>query len=118
MVLVVDGKNDVRDYISTNIDQGGCGTGTGTSPTENDTGLNSNTNLGTTNTIKSTTNTTSDKTVKFEYTLPSTDGNGEEFTEFGLSNSTTSNLFNRQTFVGVNKTSSVEFSVLTICELE
>jgi len=118
MVLVLNGKNDVRDLINTNIDQAGVGTGTGTAPTENDTGLNSNTNLGTTDTILSTTNSTSDKTVKFEYTLPSTEANGNSFTEFGLSNSTTSNLFNRQTFVAVSKTSSVEFSILTICEIE
>ena len=119
MVIVVDGKNDVRDYIYTYIDQGGLGTDTTSSPSESDDGLNATSgSLGTSGTIKSTTNTAADKSVKFEYTLPSTDGNGNTFTEFGLSNSTTGKLFNRQTFIGVSKTSAVEFSILVVCAIE
>ena len=119
MVVVVNGKNDIRDRIYTDVDQGGMGTDTTSSPAESDDGLNATSgSLGTSGTIKSTTNSKADKSVKFDYTLPSTDGNGNTFTEFGLSNSSTSNLFTRQTFIGVNKTSAVEFSVLVICEIE
>lgn len=114
MTIVTEGKNLVRDLIcgdtDDNVNQGGLGTDA-TAPSVSDTGLNSNTNYGTSGTIKTLTYSTSDKQIIFDYNLPSTDGNGNTFKEFGISSSTANKLFNRQTFADLAKTSSIEFQI-------
>lgn len=99
-MLVKDGKNLIRDLISGGtagvyFDKGGLGT-VSTSPSESDTGLNNNANMGTL--IKSLTKTITDKQIIFDYSINSTEGTGITFTEFGFSSSGATKLLNRQTF--------------------
>lgn len=116
-MIVEDGKSQIIDQIASIIDQGGVGTDD-TAPSESDTGLNSNTNFGTSGTIKSTTYTKSTKQIVFDYNLLSTEGNGNTFKEFGLSSSTNSKLFNRQTFTDLNKTDSIEIQISCAISIE
>ena len=106
------GINLMRDLLcgesTASIINAGLGTDD-TPPTEDDTGLNSNTNLGTTGTDLAITHSTTDRQVLFEYTLPSTEANGNTFTEFGLNNGVI--LFNRQTFYDLVKDASKEINI-------
>jgi len=98
-MITLDGKNIIISSLATDIDQAGLGTVSATNPNESDTGLNSNTNLGTpAATIKAVSNDTSDKQIAFSYTLLSTEGTATTYKEFGLSSTGTDKLFNRQVF--------------------
>ncbi|MHA1852292.1 MAG: hypothetical protein ACTSUF_02170 [Candidatus Heimdallarchaeaceae archaeon] len=116
-MIVADGKSMIIDQIANIINQGGLGTDD-TAPAESDTGLNSNTNFGTSGTIKSVSSTVSTKQVVFDYNLPSTDGNGNTYKEFGLSSSSENKLFNRQTFADLSKTSSIEIQISCAISIE
>ena len=111
MVLTIDGKNLVRDLLvgdtASFVDQGGVGTDS-TTPAEADTGLNSNTNLGSAGTIFSTSKSKTDKQVEMQYVLPSTAPNAT-YKEFGLSSSGASVLFSRLKFTDIVKGSTEEF---------
>jgi len=116
MVIVVDGKNIIRDLLSgasTNyVDQAGLGT-VDTAPSETDTGLNANTNLGVSGTIKKVSYTLSDKQVNFVYSLLSTEGTATTYKEIGLSSSGANQLFNRQIFYDLTheNTDELQFSM-------
>ena len=115
------GKNFIRDLLcgtvsGSNLDKGGLGT-IQTSPTEDDTGLNSNSNYGVSDTINNITYSTSDKQVVFDYTLLSTESTGVTFRECGL-NSATAKLFNRQTFYGLTHDSTEEWQMSVAVSIE
>lgn len=118
-MIVNNGLNLVRDLIcgasSTYVDNAGFGTGTD-APTEYDTGLNTNTNLGTAGTTADVTAFTSDKQIKFEHILTAASGNGSTFTEFGLNNGTI--LFNRVKMVGFEKTADEEWDTICLIRVE
>ena len=120
MAIVINGKNLVRDLIAsggtTPVSQAGMGTVI-TAPTEADTGLNSNSNLGIADTI-STSVEKSDKQCTFSYTLPSTEGTGITFREFGLSAAGTAVLFNRQVFYDLAHTSNDEITITQIISIK
>jgi hypothetical protein len=113
MVIVKGGKNWVRSLMvggtTGTINYAGLGT-VDTSPSESDTGLNNNTNFGVSDTIRSVTNSVSDKQIVFDYNLPSTAGTGVTFKEFGLNIGTTT-LFNRQTFYGMTHNNTEEWQI-------
>ena len=117
MVLVKDGKNVIVSLLSTNIDQAGLGTVSAANPNESDTGLNSNTNLGTpAATIKGVSAETSDKQVAFSYTLLSTEGTATTYREFGLNDGT--NLFNRQVFYDLYHGDTDEINITQIISIK
>ena len=121
MVLVKNGKNWVRDLMVGNttnvVNQAGLGTDA-TTPAETQTGLNNNTNFGTAGTVKAISKNTADKQIVYSYTLTATEGNGSTYKEFGLSSSTGSFLFNRQTFADLPKTSAEQLDFTLAVSIE
>jgi len=110
-MIVLDGKNAIRDEIAEVVNKGGLGTvGTTTSVSESNTGLNNDVNFGLPDTINNVTYSTSDKQIIFDYTLPSTSSTGVTFREFGL-NINESKLFNRQTFYDFTHNSTEEWQI-------
>jgi len=112
MVLTTTGKNAIRDLLETAKDQGQLGTGTNAA-LPSDTGLQT----ATAATLANLTASKSDKIVVFSYTLNSTTGNGNTYTEFENRISSGTNL-NRVTFAGIQKTSSIEIEVSTTIFIE
>ena len=87
--------------INDDIDKGQLGTG-GTASTESDTGLET---ADATTLLALGNQTTSDKTIKFDYTLPSTGGTSTTYKEFELQQSTTPVNYDRIVFTGLAFTS-------------
>jgi len=106
MVLTTQGKNFIRDLIDADISQGQLGTDN-TAPNATDTGLISPVAA----TLKTVTTTTADKQINIEYSLATTDGNGNTYQEFETR--VTLGGINRVTFVGIPKTSTIEMNVIT-----
>ena len=101
MVVLLEGLNKFRDLVKDDIDKGQLGTGT-TAATESDTSLET---ADATTLLALTTKTTSNKTIKFDYTLPSTGGTSTTYTEFELQESATPTNYDRILFTGVAFTS-------------
>lgn len=121
MVLTNDGKNLVRDLLSSGgtmyVNQAGLGTISST-PLATDTGLNNNANLGTpAATIKSVSVETADRQAVFSYTLLSTEGTATTYRQFGLSASGTAKLFNHQTFYDLYHGNTDEINITQIVSI-
>jgi len=112
MVLILEGKNRIRDLVSDDLTDGQLGTDD-TAATESDTGLG--TAVGATD-LAITTDTT-DKQIVVDYNLPSTTGNGNTFTEFEVQTGTAGISLNRIVFYDLAKTSSEEFQISTIINI-
>jgi len=76
-MILNEGLNKVRDLLNANLTKGQNGTGT-TTATESDTGLD--TSVG--STLKTLTNTVSNKILTTTHVLTTVDANGLELTEF------------------------------------
>lgn len=101
MVMLNQGLNQVRDLIYADIDKGQLGTGT-TKAVATDTDLET----ADATTELDTTNTTGDKSIRFDYTLPSTGGSTATYTEFCLLESTGDTEYDRMVFTGVDFTNN------------
>lgn len=102
MTLLKAGLNRIRDLIYDDVDKGQLGTD-GTASSESDTALaaeDSNTLL----TLGS--KTKSDKMIKFNYTLLSTQGTTATYKEFELQESTTPTHYDRIVFTGISFTNN------------
>ena len=95
-MLLVGGLNRIRDLISSDIDYGQLGTGT-TIATENDTALQTEV----ASTKLAVTKSTASKQINFTYTLVSTGGATNTYTEFELRKDATPVHFDRILFTGV-----------------
>jgi hypothetical protein len=113
MVMILEGKNKIRDLIDADIDNGQLGTGT-TAETEADTGLE--TAVGATEIAVTT--TTASKQLQIDYNLSSTIGNGSTYSEYEFQSTEAAVSYNRITFFGIAKTSSEEFQISTILDIE
>lgn len=101
MVMLDQGLNRVRDLINTDVDQGQLGTGT-TAANSSDTGLET----PDATTVLATTNSTGDKAIRFDFTLPSTGGSTGTYTEFCLSEDATDVEYDRMVFTGISFTNN------------
>jgi len=97
MTLLLEGINRIRYLISDDMDKGQLGTGTAAA-TENDTGLET---ADATTLLALTSKTTSNKTIKVNYTLPSTGGTTSTYTEFEVQESATPTNYDRILFTGI-----------------
>ena len=100
MTLLIEGLNRIRDLINADIDKGQLGTG-GTASAESDIGLET----ADATTLLDTTNTVSDKTIKFDYTLVAAGGTTTTYKEFELQKSATPVNYDRIVFTGLAFTS-------------
>ncbi len=96
MTLLLEGINRIRDLIIADIDKGQLGTG-GTASLESDTGLET---ADATTLLAVSNATTSSKTIKIDYTLPSTGGTTTTYKEFELQQSATPVNYDRVVFTG------------------
>ena len=106
MVLTDVGLNETATRFANEITKAQWGTGTAT-PTTSDTGLGS----AIPSTLLDVTSTTSGTSAQFTHTVPSTEANGYELTEFDLRFDDGTNL-NRTLGGAISKTSA--FEVVTI----
>lgn len=97
MVLLNEGLNRIRDLVSTDVSTLTLGTGT-TAATAADTDLETKD----TDTAKTVTDTKTDKQIKFDYTLLSTEGNTSTYSEMKLHNATYD--YDRVVFAGITWT--------------
>ena len=97
MVILNEGLNRVRDLVNGDVDKGQLGTG-GTAAVATDTGLL----IPDSTTLLVTTNTTSDKTIKFDYSLPSTGGTTATYKEFELQQSGNPYNYDRTVITGIS----------------
>lgn len=109
MTLLNNGKNRIRDLVATDISTGEVGTGS-TAVDVTDTDLETPVS-GTQNTASTT---TSSKQIMVDYTLPATEGNGSDVTEFGVWTNSDATLLSRFVFSSITKSSVEEwqFSVV------
>lgn len=101
MVFLLEGLQRIRDLIFDDIDKGQLGTD-GIAPSENDTGLIS---ADATTLLDVDTKTKGTKSIKFNYTLPSTGGTTTTYKEFEFQKSSTPVNYNRIVFTGTSFTS-------------
>ena len=113
MVMILEGKNKVRDLINADIDNGELGTGT-TPETEADTGLE--TPVGATELAVTT--TTASKQIQIDYNLNSVTGNGNTYSEYEFQSTEAGVSYNRITFFGLAKTDAEELQISTILDIE
>lgn len=99
------GANAIRDLLSTALTDAELGTGT-TAVTYADTTLE--TRDATTD--LSVTNTTADKQISVDYSLPSTTGNGTTYAEFGTFNASDV-MFSRHVFAALTKASTEQWQI-------
>lgn len=100
MVLLNEGINRIKDLVYDDIDKGQMGTG-GTAPVSTDTGLETEDST----TLLAITKVKTDKTIKFDFTLPSTGGSTTTYKEYELQKSATPVNYDRIVFTGVSFTS-------------
>jgi hypothetical protein len=100
MTLIQKGLNRIRDLIYDDIDIGQLGTG-GTASTESDTDLET---PDATTELTLVTKTKSNKSIKFDYTLPSTGGTTGTYKEYKLSDSYSLFCYDRIVFTGISFT--------------
>ena len=110
MAILKESLNRVRDLIYDDIDKGQLGTD-GTAPTESDTGLGS---ADSTTLLTLDSKSKADKSIKFQYVLPSTGGTTTTYKEFELQKSSGPINYDRIVFAGVNFTSggSVDLNII------
>ncbi len=101
MTLTGEGLNRIRDLIYDDVDKGQLGEG-GTASKESDTGLET---ADATTLLALDLTTKTDKTLKFDFTLPSTGGSTTTYKEFELQESATPTNYDRIVFTGVPFTS-------------
>ena len=99
--MLNEGLNQIRDLIVADIDKGQLGTGT-TAPTATDTALET---ADATTLLALDSVTTSDRMIKFTYTLPNTGGSSVTYTEFELQESSGPINYDRIVFTGIEFTS-------------
>lgn len=111
LVFVNSGKNRIRDLLSDDFDYGLLGT-------DNTVAAASQTALlaeeSTTEISVSTTKT--DKQITVDYNIPSTTGNGNNYTEFGTFNSSDV-MFSRNVFASLTKTSTEQWQITTVYKI-
>ena len=105
MTITNTAKNRIRDLIADDISTGALGTGT-TSPSSTDTDLEAKE----TATEKSVTVTTGEQQLNVKYILSTTEGNGKDYTEFGVYFSN-GDLLSRLVFPVFSKTENVELHI-------
>jgi len=110
IAILKEALNKIRDHIYDDIDKGQMGTD-GTAPLESDTGLGS---ADATTLLTLDSKTKADKSIKFEYVLPSTGGTSTTYKEFELQESTGPINYDRMVFAGVAFTSggSVDINII------
>ena len=101
MTILLEGLNGVRDYLAGAMDKGQFGTAE-TIPAESQTGLISP--LATT-LLDLDSVTSSDKSIKVNYILPSTGGTTATLTEFEVQDNANSINFDRIVITGISFTS-------------
>ena len=111
-MILLDGKNRIRDLIDADKYKGQLGTGT-TAPTENDTGLET----ADSDTLVTLTSTTSNKQLLFDYNLPTTTGNGNTYAEYENQLNSGTDHLTRVVFAGLGKTNTEEWQVSTFFRL-
>ena len=97
IVLLNEGLNRARNLVYDDIDKGQGGTGT-TAPNASQTDLVSPITASLLNIEK----TSSERLIKFDYTLPSTSTVTATYTEFKLNSSGSSTDYNRIIFTGIS----------------
>ena len=102
MTMLIEGLNKIRDMIYDDIDKGQLGTG-GTASAETDTGLETE---DAATLLDLNAKTTSDKMIKFDYILLSTQGTTTTYKEFELQESTTPTNYDRIVFTGLSFTNN------------
>jgi len=112
MVFLNQGLNVIRDLLKNAITTGQLGTN-GTSPDPTQTNLVAPTAA----TQLTVTKLTADRFISVEYLLPSTLGNGIEFKEFAIRDSSASAL-KRGNFAGITKTNTKELVMKTTITIE
>ena len=98
MTLLIEGLNRIRDLIYDDIDKGQLGTG-GTLSLDSDTGLET---ADATTLLTLSSKSKTNRTIKFDYTLPSTGGTTTTYKEFELQESATPTNYDRIVFTGVS----------------
>jgi len=112
-MIIKEGKNRMRDLIEDDITNGELGTD-GTAPTENDTGLGNPVSA----TEKAVSVTKTDKQLVIDYSLLSTEGNGNTYREFEVQSDEADTSYNRITFYDLPKDNTEEFQLSTIIDIE
>ena len=112
MVLTRTFKNKVRDLIYDELLEGVLGTDD-TTPTESDTSLGAEESA----TTETLTKEKFDKGYSVSYVLPSGDGNGVTYKEFGIK-LTDGTLHSRNVFSDFEKTSSDELTIASVVIIE
>lgn len=107
MVFSNAGKNRVRDLLDGDINHGMLGDGS-TTPTAGDTALTS----ADTDTSLAVTTSVADKQINIDYNIPSTTGNGNSYSEFGIFNSSNT-LFSHHIFASLTKQSTEQWQITT-----
>lgn len=103
-----DGANRIRDLVDSDLNEGQVGTGD-TAPLLTDTALEN----ATSGTNKSLTTTKTDRQISVSYTLPSTDGNGNTFSEYGIDFNSGNTLLNRVIYNSISKTANESLTHIT-----
>lgn len=111
MVFVNDGKNKIRDLLASDITHAQMGTGT-TAESAADTALVS----AVAATSLAVSLQTSDKQIVVDYNVPSTVGNGTDFTELGVFNGSNV-LFSRHVFSSLTKSSTEQWQISVIYKI-
>ena len=115
MVFLNQYINKIRDYIYSSIDYGQLGTGTAT-PDESQTAL---TNPDSATKLELSNITLADKSLKFDYQLPSTEGSTATYSEFELRDNTDDLSATKVIFTGIDfePNSDKEIHITTISYL-
>ncbi len=101
MTITGEGLNRIRDLTYDDIDKGQLGTD-GTASAESDTALIS----ADATTLLAITKIKTDKTIKFDFILPSTGGTTTTYKEYELQESATPTNYDRIVFTGVSFTNN------------
>lgn len=112
MAVTVDAKNKIRDLIKDNLDYGELGTD-GDDVSEGDTDLGA----GVSSTQKSLTVSVSNKTLRMDHRLLSSENNGTIFKEFGVK-FTDGVLLDRVVFPDYEKTEDNELITIDILRVD
>lgn len=112
MTILIEGLNKIRDLLNTNITKGQNGTGTGSS-NEEDTGLESPDST----TLKTLTNSISDRMLVTTHTLLTTEANGLSLTEFENQFSSGESMI-RIRHTPITKDSTKELRFITTYEID
>ena len=112
MVMPLTGLDRIRDLVKDDITHGELGTGD-TNPAQSDTDLETPVAA----TKIAPTVITGNRSISSSLVIPTSTGNGNTYTETGTFLNTTV-LMNRKVFSGLAKTSSQEYTILTIFDIQ